>query len=49
MVGNKIDLAEKRTVSTEEAEERAKELEILSVETSAKAGMNIKTLFRKIA
>ena len=49
IVGNKIDLAEKRTVSTEEAESHAKELGILCVETSAKAGMNIKNLFRKIA
>ena len=33
---------------TEEAEAQAKKLDVMSVETSAKAGMNIKTLFRKI-
>jgi len=49
LVGNKTDLAEKRQVSLEEGEQRAKEHEIMFIETSAKAGFNIKALFRKVA
>jgi Ras-related protein Rab-6A len=49
LVGNKTDLAEKRQVSTEEGEEKAKELDAMFIETSAKAGFNIKPLFRKVA
>ncbi|KAI9311689.1 GTP-binding protein ryh1 [Dichotomocladium elegans] len=49
LVGNKTDLNEKREVTTEEGERRAKELNIMFIETSAKAGHNVKPLFRKIA
>lgn len=49
MVGNKTDLAEKRKVTREEAEERAKKLKVIYVETSAKAGLNVKSLFRTLA
>ncbi|BFZ58494.1 GTPase Ryh1 [Savitreella phatthalungensis] len=49
MVGNKTDAGDKRTVTTEEAEKRAEEQGALFIETSAKAGHNVKTLFRKIA
>jgi len=49
LVGNKTDLGDKRQVSTEEAERKAKELEVMFIETSAKAGHNVKTLFKKIA
>jgi len=49
LVGNKTDLADKRQVSVEEGEARAKENDILFIETSAKAGFNIKALFRKVA
>lgn len=49
IVGNKTDLADKRQVSVEEGEAMAKELGALFLETSAKAGFNIKALFRKIA
>jgi len=38
-----------RTVSVEEGEAKAKELDVMFIETSAKAGFNIKALFRKIA
>lgn len=38
-----------RQVTTEEAEQKAKELNVMFIETSAKAGHNVKTLFRKIA
>ena len=45
LVGNKIDLAERRQVGTEEGQAMAKELGVMFVETSAKAGVNIKHLF----
>lgn len=49
LVGNKTDKSEARQVSTEEGEAKAKEHDIMFIETSAKAGFNIKALFRKIA
>ncbi|EME32783.1 Rab family, other [Galdieria sulphuraria] len=49
LVGNKTDQAERRQVSTEEGEAKAKEYGIMFMETSAKAGFNVKALFRKIA
>jgi len=49
LVGNKTDLNEKRQVPIEEGEAKAKEHNIMFIETSAKAGVNIKALFRKIA
>ncbi|PVV02980.1 hypothetical protein BB560_002562 [Smittium megazygosporum] len=49
LVGNKTDLGDKRVVSTEEGEARARESGALFMETSAKAGHNVKELFRKIA
>lgn len=50
LVGNKSDvLNEKRQVSTEEGDNKARELNVMFMETSAKAGFNIKALFRKIA
>jgi len=50
LVGNKTDLGnEKRSISTEEGEERAKKDGLLFMECSAKAGYNIKSLFRKLA
>ncbi|MBW0475310.1 hypothetical protein O181_015025 [Austropuccinia psidii MF-1] len=49
LVGNKTDLGDKRQVSTEEAERKSKELNVMFIETSAKAGHNVKTLFKKIA
>jgi Ni2+-binding GTPase involved in maturation of urease and hydrogenase len=42
LVGNKTDLADKRQVSTEEGEQKAKELNVMFIETSAKAGHNVK-------
>ena len=38
-----------RQVSTDEGEKKAKEFSVMFIETSAKAGHNVKTLFRKIA
>ncbi|KAJ1391755.1 Small GTPase superfamily [Sesbania bispinosa] len=49
LVGNKTDLVEKRQVSTEEGEAKSRELNVMFIEASAKAGFNIKALFRKIA
>lgn len=49
LVGNKTDLNDKRQVSTEEGEKKAREFNVMHIETSAKAGYNVKALFRKIA
>jgi Ras-related protein Rab-6A len=49
LVGNKTDLTDKRHVSLEDGEAKAKEHDVLFMETSAKAGFNVKPLFRKIA
>ncbi|XP_050983552.1 ras-related protein Rab-41 isoform X4 [Labeo rohita] len=49
LVGNKTDLADKRQVSVEAAEKKAKELGVMYIETSAKAGYNVKQLFRRVA
>ncbi|CAN8061528.1 unnamed protein product [Agarophyton chilense] len=49
LVGNKTDKTDSRQVSTEEGEAKAKEHDIMFIETSAKNGFNIKSLFRKIA
>ena len=49
LVGNKIDKAEERTVSREEAETKAKSLDAFYIETSAKTGDNVKQLFKQIA
>eukprot|EP01134_Creolimax_fragrantissima_P008576 CFRG8576T1 len=49
LAGNKTDLEEKRQVSKEEGEQKAKELNVMFIETSAKAGYNVKQLFRRVA
>ncbi|XP_043560695.1 ras-related protein Rab-41 isoform X2 [Chiloscyllium punctatum] len=49
LVGNKTDLADKRQVSMEEGERKARELNVMYIETSAKAGYNVKQLFRRVA
>ena len=49
IVGNKIDLAEKRQVATEDGQALADELGTMFMETSAKVGINVKTLFRDVA
>ncbi|KAL6523682.1 Ras-related protein RABH1e [Orobanche gracilis] len=50
LVGNKTDLVDKRQVSIEEGDAKAREFGVMFIETSAKAGFNIKLpLFRKIA
>jgi Ras-related protein Rab-6A len=49
LVGNKTDLGDKREVSSEEGEAKAKEIGAIFIETSAKAGHNVKALFKKVA
>ncbi|KAJ2341781.1 GTPase Ryh1 [Coemansia erecta] len=49
LVGNKTDLSDARQVSTEEGEKKARDLNVMFMETSAKAGHNVKALFKKIA
>lgn len=49
LVGNKTDLNDKRQVTTEEGEKKAKDFGVIFIETSAKAGHNVKPLFRRIA
>lgn len=49
LVGNKTDLADKRQVSIDEGEKKAKDLNVMFIETSAKAGYNVKQLFRRVA
>ncbi len=41
-MGNKTDLADRRQVSTEDGEQKAKEFNVMFIETSAKAGYNVK-------
>ncbi|CAI2379486.1 unnamed protein product [Moneuplotes crassus] len=49
VVGNKIDLADQREVYTEEGSKLALELGVEFIEVSAKAGINIKALFKTLA
>jgi Ras-related protein Rab-6A len=49
LVGNKTDLNDKREVTTQQGEEEAKKNNLMFVETSAKLGHNVKSLFRRIA
>ncbi|KAF7311425.1 GTP-binding protein ryh1 [Mycena kentingensis (nom. inval.)] len=49
LVGNKADLSDKRQVTLEEATAKSTTMGIMFMETSAKAGHNVKSLFKKIA
>lgn len=49
LVGNKTDLSSTRQVTAFEGMEKAKELDVLFIETSAKIGYNVNLLFRRIA
>ena len=49
LVGNKTDLGDKREVTMAQGEEEAKRNGLMFVETSAKAGHNVKALFKRIA
>ncbi|VDP66964.1 unnamed protein product [Echinostoma caproni] len=49
LAGNKLDLAEQRTVSSEEAQVYASEYGLIYMETSAKNATNITELFTAVA
>ena len=49
LVGNKIDLVDKRDVSSAEGEELAKKFGLAYIETSAKTGENIEDAFNMLA
>lgn len=49
LVGNKTDLEDARKVTYEEGLQKAQEYNTMFHETSAKAGQNIKLLFKKVA
>eukprot|EP01017_Pseudomicrothorax_dubius_P016618 TRINITY_DN1883_c0_g1_i19.p1 TRINITY_DN1883_c0_g1~~TRINITY_DN1883_c0_g1_i19.p1 ORF type:complete len:229 (+),score=42.88 TRINITY_DN1883_c0_g1_i19:106-792(+) len=49
LVGNKIDLADRRQITEQEGERKAKELDVHYMEVSAKSGANVQTLFKNIA
>lgn len=49
LVGNKTDLNEKREVTAAQGEEEAQKQGCIFVETSAKVGHNVKSLFKRIA
>lgn len=49
LVANKIDQTEKRQVTSEEGEKKARDYGVMFIETSAKTGHNVKALFRKLA
>ena len=49
LVGNKTDLGERRQVTVEEGKAHAAKENVMFIETSAKAGHNVKALFRKLA
>ena len=49
LVGNKTDLADKRQVSMEDGEKKAKELNVMFIETSTRLDYNVNQLFRIIA
>ena len=49
LVGNKTDLNDKREVTAAQGEEEAKKNGLMFIETSAKAGHNVKALFKRIA
>ena len=45
LVGNKLDLEQKRTVSTDDAQAYAEDNNLLYMETSAKSGINVNEIF----
>ncbi|ORC85020.1 small GTP-binding protein RAB6 [Trypanosoma theileri] len=49
LVGNKCDAQDKREVSTEEAQKKAEEYNLMFMEVSARQGTNVKALFRRMA
>ena len=48
LVANKIDLADRRKVTLEELQKKAQEEGVMYMETSAKAGYNVRAMFAEI-
>jgi GTPase SAR1 family protein len=48
LAGNKADMESKRKVQTEEAQQYAKDSDIIHMETSAKTATNVRDLFIEI-
>ena len=48
LAGNKADMESKRKVQTEEAQQYAKDSDIIHMETSAKTAANVRDLFIEI-
>ncbi len=48
LVGNKIDIADQRKISLEEAQTYAKEKNLIYIETSAKTGISVPDLFANV-
>ena len=48
LLGNKMDLANKRQTTTEEGKQHTKELSTMITEKSAQTGCNMKQLFRPV-
>lgn len=48
LVANKINLIHDRIISTKNGEEKAKKLDVLFIETSAKSGYNVKKMFQAV-
>lgn len=49
LVGNKVDMAERRVVATSEGESKAREEGVMFIECSARTGDNVMQLFRNLA
>ena len=49
LIGNKIDLEERRVISTEEGNDFATQNGLIFMETSAKSGVGVKEIFEKTA
>ena len=49
VAANKSDLNDRRTVSVEEGEGKARDKNVMFMEVSAKSGNNIKLLFKTVA
>ena len=49
LVGNKTDLGDRREITVAMGEEEARRCGAMFIETSAKAGVNVKNMFRRIA
>ena len=49
IMSTNTDLSDKRQVAIDEGEKKARELNVMFIESSAKSGYNVKQLFRRVA